>query len=325
MQNIGIAGSLIVDKINSISKYPSAGELIKINSVKSSVGGCVPNVSIDLKIIEPALNVKAFGKTGDDDGGKFVVSCLKSHGVDVGGIRTERGALTSFTEVMSVSGGERTFFTYAGADGRFGAEDIDFSYADGENKLDMLHIGYFLLLEKIDKGDGEKILKKAKQAGIKTSIDLVSDKAGDYSSVIPCLAFTDNLIINEIEAGNISGIAPENANLENIAKKIKSFGVKERVIIHKPDLSVCLSEKGYIAVPSYNLPDNFIKGSTGAGDAFCAGALFGILKEKNDKDVLEFASAAAAASLSAEDAVSGLKSEREIINLCKNFDRRKLC
>ena len=306
-KGIAVAGSILVDSINEISAYPQAGELTKIRGVQKAVGGCVPNVAIDLKRICPELTVKAVGKVGLDENGEYVKEVLSKNGVDIENISVGEEK-TSFTEVMSVSGGQRTFFTYPGASADFGVEDVPMSALN----VKMLHLGYFLLLDKIDNGDGEKLLKKAKEQGIKTSIDLVSENSERYSLVLPCLKYVDNLIINEVEAGALRGIEPKRENLVEIAEKLKTYGVSERVIIHTPEMGVCVSEKGIERVPAYALPDNFIVGTTGAGDAFCAGALFGIYQEKTDKEILEFASSAAVAALSHADATSGLRTEQEI-------------
>lgn len=317
---IAVAGSIIVDKLNQISAYPKEGELVQIKSTSLAVGGCVPNVAIDLKKISNEIPVYAIGTTGRDEEGNYVRKTLQENGVDTAyiGVNEEK---TSFTEVMSVSGGQRTFFNYAGASAKFGYEDIPFERLN----VKLLHLGYFLLLDRVDGGDGERILKRAQECGIKTSIDLVSENSDRYSLVLPCLKYTDNLIINEVEAGNLTGIEPKKENMLAICTKLKGLGVKERVIIHCPEYGVCLSEEGYTIVPSYELPNGFIKGTTGAGDAFCAGALNGIYYEVNDKNLLEFASACAVAALSAVDAVSGVKSKEEIIKSCKSFERKKLC
>lgn len=317
---IAIAGSILVDKINEISAYPNAGELTKIRSLKKAVGGCVPNVAIDLKRICPDLSVKAVGKIGDDEEGKFVASVLAENGVETDDIILGQDK-TSFTEVMSITGGQRTFFTYAGANADFGRDDVDL---DGLT-VKMLHLGYFLLLDKIDNGDGLEILKKAQEKGIKTSIDLVSENSDRYLLVLPCLQYTDNLIINEVEAGQLTGIEPKRENLREIAEKLKVYGVKERVVIHTPELGVCVSENGFTFVPSYALPDNFIQGTTGAGDAFCAGALHGIYKGWSDREILEFGSASAVMALSAADAVSGMRTEEKIKEFCKRFKRKEIC
>ena len=313
MAGIAVAGSILVDKINEISAYPSVGELTQIRSVKRAVGGCVPNVAIDLKTLSPETDIYAIGKVGADDEKAFLLQELSARNIDLSGIRVSREERTSFTEVMSIVGGQRTFFTYPGASADFGLSDINF-----ENfGADMLHLGYFLLLDKVDNGDGEKILEKAKSLGIKTSIDLVSENSERYKLVIPCLKYTDNVIINESEAGKIAGIEPTKENLKAIAEKIMSYGIGERVIIHMPAFAVCLSKNGdYTVIPSYALPEGFIKGTTGAGDAFCAGALLAIYLGKSDKEILEIASKAAVGALSEADAVSGMKSLSELSALC---------
>ena len=317
---IAVAGSILVDKINEISAYPNAGELTQIKSVQKSVGGCVPNVAIDLKRICPELTVQAVGKIGDDENGKYVTEVFQANGVEYGNVTLGKDA-TSFTEVMSITGGQRTFFTYAGASAEFGENDVPMSALN----VKMLHLGYFLLLDKVDNGDGLKILQKAKKNGVSTSIDLVSENSDRYALVLPCLPYVDNLIINEVEAGKLTGIEPSKENLVEIAKKLKEYGVVGKVIIHTPEVGVCVSENGVTFVPSYSLPSGFIQGTTGAGDAFCAGALIAIYQNKTDKEILEFASAAAVAALSSADATSGLRTEKEINELCNGLKRKEIC
>ncbi len=316
---VTVAGSIIVDRINEINAYPECGELTKITGFGRNVGGCVPNVSIDLKRIDAQTEVRAIGRIGDDADGKFAADTMSEAGVDVSSLVTDRDCATSFTEVMSVPGGQRTFFAYPGACDRFCFEDIDFeSFCGG-----LLHLGYFLLLDRIDHGDGLRILREAKKRGVYTSIDLVSENSDRYSLVKACLPYTDYLIINEYEAGRLTGIEPENSALGEIAKRLISMGVCKKVIIHKPELSVCLSSGVLTAVSSYDIDISMIKGTTGAGDAFCAGALTGIRRGWSDHGILEFASACAAAALRSPDATGGLASEDEIRKYCGRFVRKK--
>lgn len=315
---IAVAGSVLVDKINEIKAYPQSGELTQIVGLEKAVGGCVPNVALDLKKICPELNVKAIGKVGNDEDGAYVSNVLSQGGVDVSGFVVSEEDSTSFTEVMSVINGQRTFFTYPGTSADFGYNDIDFENLDSS----ILHLGYFLLLEKVDQGEGIQILQKAQEMGIKTSIDLVSENSDRYSLILSCLPYTNYLIINEIEAGKLTGMEPTDDNLEEIARKLKALGVSDKVVIHKPDFAVCLSNDGYTVVNSYSLPDGYIKGTTGAGDAFCAGTLIGIYKEWSDTEILEFASGCAVMALGKADATSGLLTEEEIKEYCKQFERK---
>ena len=312
---IAVAGTILVDRLNEIGAYPASGELTKILSVSRAVGGAVPNVGIDIKRIDPSIPVKAVGKIGKDSEGDFLVSTLVENGVDAS-LLARGEEPTSFTDVMSIVGGQRTFFTYPGACASFGFDGIDFDKLD----VKMLHLGYFLLLDRVDGGDGEKILARAKEMGIKTSIDLVSENSDRYHIVKSCLKYVDNVILNELEAGMIAGIEPKRENLEEIARAIKDMGVSERVIIHMPEIGVCLSDKGFFELPSWELPEGYIKGKTGAGDAFCAGALIGIYRGLDEMGILTLASKAATASLASPDSIGGMVSEAEIDEMLKGMN-----
>lgn len=314
-----VAGSILVDHIYDIAAYPHAGELTKILACRRAVGGCVPNVAVDLKKLSPALPVYAAGLVGEDDDGAFLRDMLATQGVDVQGVRSVMGR-TSFTDVMNVANGQRTFFTHAGVCADFGMDSIDLE----KTPAAMLHLGYFLLLDRVDAGDGMQILRKASDLGIKTSIDLVSENSDRYTCVLPALPYVDNLIINELEAGKLCGIEPTAENLRGICERLMEMGVRERVILHMPECGVCLSENGYRVSPSFEPPEGYIKGKTGAGDAFCAGTLLGISMGLSDAEILDLAGAAAVVSLSAPDATSGICTAEQALAFCRQMRRAKI-
>lgn len=319
-EGIAVVGTILVDKLYELRAFPQPGELAKIERVSLSVGGMVPNDAIDLKKIAPALPVLAVGKVGCDDEGAFAIQKMACEGVDVTHVRRAQGEKTSFTDVMSVIGGQRTFFTFPGASASFGYDDMPWDALSCR----MLHLGYFLLLDKVDGGDGLKILREAKSRGMKTSIDLVSENSDRYACVRPCLPYVDNLIVNEVEASRLCGMAYDGKNLGALAQTLLDLGVGERVILHTPKLAVCRTRDEYIEMPSADLIDGYIKGTTGAGDAFCSGALCGIYYEKSNLEILEYAQMAAEASLRTVDATSGLASLDELCRLSKQI-RKKEC
>ena len=315
MPKIAVAGSILVDRINEISAYPRAGELTQIRGCSRAPGGCVPNTACDIKILSPEIQVEALGKVGDDDDGRFLLSELGRHGVGVSGIGVSRASGTSFTDVMNVAGGERTFFCYSGACAEYGFDDIAF---DSLSAGDMFHLGYFLLLEKVDRGDGVRILQELRRRGVRTSIDLVTENSDRYRLVLPALEFVDNLIVNELEALKLSGL-PQGSEMRDVAAALKDMGVRERVVIHMPEQGVCLSEDGWSRVSSIPVQKSFIKGKTGAGDAFCAGALSGIFRGLSDKEILELGAIAAVGALSAPGATEGMRSEAELCKLVQSL------
>ena len=170
-KGIAFLGSLILDKVYTVSLYPQVGALTPIHAIEKSVGGLAANDAIDVKKLCPSVPCYTVGRVGNDADGEFVLDFIKSAGVDVSMVKKVEGEATAFTDVISIAGGQRTFFTYSGANSGFGYDDIPWDSLE----CDILHLGYFLLLDKIDAGDGEKILKEASRRGIKTSIDLVSE------------------------------------------------------------------------------------------------------------------------------------------------------
>jgi sugar/nucleoside kinase (ribokinase family) len=78
----------------------------------------------------------------------------------------------------------------------------------------------------------------------------------------------------------------------------------------------------FTAVGSYELPSGYIKGSVGAGDAFCAGTLYGLYSGWNAPEILKFANGAAACCLSRENSFDGMRPADEIRNL--NYPTRKV-
>ena len=148
-KGIAVAGTVLLDKINEISAYPASGELTQIKGIKYAAGGCVPNVACDIKRMRNSLDVSALGKIGKDGEGKFLIDFFKENGINTDGV-VLCDDLTSFTDVMSIVGGQRTFFTYPGASSSYGIDDIDFSRLEAK----ILHLGYFLLLGQI-KGVGK--------------------------------------------------------------------------------------------------------------------------------------------------------------------------
>ena len=297
MRKVVAAGSILVDKINEIGAYPKAGELTQIRALSRVPGGLVPNTGCDVHILDPRIPVAAFGAVGDDDDGRFAVAELQRRGLDTTGV-VVKSAPTSFTVVMSVPGGERTFFTYPGASAAWGYDDFPF---DQIGEGDLVLLGYFLLLEKVDAGDGLKILQELKRRGAETAIDLVSENSDRYQ------------LVRERIAG-IEG------DLKTVASKLLELGVQKRVVIHMPQKGVSLRKDGsWTEVPSVDIPKSFIKGKTGAGDAFCAGCLVGIFNGLPENEILDLGGIAAVGAMSAPGAVEGMRPILELKKLISSL------
>ena len=334
-KGITIAGNILTDVVKNINIYPKVGMLANISSVSRAVGGCAPNTSINLAKIDRSIPISVIGCVGQDEYAEYIISCIKAQDIDVKGIVSTPDAPTSFSDVMSLPSGERTFFYASGANTKFSPEQVDINKLDCE----LLHIGYISLLDRFDEKDEEygtvmvRFLHDVREKGILTSIDTVSDTSPEFAAkVIPALKYCDYVIINEIEVCSIWQTEPRNEdgslNLDNLREamqKTLDAGVHKKVVVHSKEAGFCLNKNGsFTVVPSLKIPPELIKGSVGAGDAFCAGTLYSIYHGLSDKESLEFASAAAACNLFSENSVDGMKDKEEIKKLMQSFTRRVL-
>ena len=336
MKKISLCGSVLLDEVKRIDKYPEKGMLVTILSQSRAVGGAVCNSGVDLKMLDPSLAVEAIGRVGNDEKGRFVLDYLASRGLLTDKIKVTEDSPTSFTDVMTVDDtGERTFFTMRGACSALSVSDVDLDALD----CDIFHLGYLLLLDGLDRENTEygteaaRLLSLVQAKGIKTSIDVVSEQSDRFERLVrPALRYCDYVVINEIEGGRVAGISPHNENgklsvsrLEEICRRMMEMGVREAVTVHCPKLSCSLDKNGEFAVlPSVALPRERIVGTVGAGDAFCAGMLYGFVTGKSAAESMRIASSAAVCNLTVSDSVGGARSLDETMQMEALYGREEL-
>ena len=328
---VAIAGNMILDTIKFIDEYPSMLELSAIVSLRRELGGAVCNVGRSLARLDPSIPIQAVGWVGEDEAGDYLLAEMRRFpSIDVSQVR--RGGVTSFSDVMTLrSTGERTFFTYKGADNRLMPEDFP------TENIALLHIGYALLLDRLDAPDERygtqmaRALAEAQARGTQTMLDVVSEAGNRYQTIVPhSLRHADYLCVNENEAGRIAGVALREGDrlcaerLSEACAILKRMGARRWVVIHMPELACGMDEGGqFFRVGTLQLPDGFIKSSVGAGDAFAAGILYAIYRGLSLEDALRMANAAAACSLGGEDSNCGVKLAKEAIQLYGQMEERK--
>ena len=330
-KGICCAGNMIVDITYPIETWPNQNELTHITEgIQTSTGGSVCNTITDLARLDPNLPLFASGFAGYDAEGEFILREMgKYPNVDLSMVR--RDGRTSFTAVMSNNQTkERTFFQHAGANAYYCEDHIDLDALD----VDIFHIGYILLLPALDAEDSEygtqmaRLLHNVQKKGIKTSIDVVSETGDRFAKLVtPALKYTNYCIINELEAQQTTGVVLRSADgtlhMENMLaalKKLKELGVSDWAVIHCPEVGCGIDEKGeYHAVPSLKLPAGWIKGTVGAGDAFCAGVLYAAEMGRSMPEALKMGACSAAASLSEVSASDGVKTAKEVLALYDSY------
>lgn len=328
-------GNWIIDQVKLIDVFPQREQLANIRSkVAYGTGGAPYNVLVDLAKMGATFPLQAAGLVGKDAFGDQILSDCKKHKIDTKHLKATGTADTSYTDVMTEqSGGKRTFFHYRGANALWRGEDLDFS----KTKAKIFHLGYLLLLDALDESDAKfgtkaaRLLAAAQEAGIKTSVDVVSEDSDRFAKVVsPALKFCDFCVLNEIEAGKTTGfkIRQADGKLDNVALRhaagaLLQLGVKDVVVIHFPEGAFARTRKGEdFWQASLKLADKHIAGTAGAGDAFCAGVLYGLHEGWELDECLKAAVAVAAASLADATCTGGMKPLNACLALAKKHGYR---
>jgi sugar/nucleoside kinase (ribokinase family) len=326
-------GNWIVDAVKIVDVWPQQDTLANILSTAKGSGGSPFNILVDLALLGAKFPLGGSGLVGDDDNGRWILDVCSRHGIDCAHIRNTAAAPTSFTDVMTVKDtGRRTFFHARGANALLDAPHFDFSTTTAR----IFHLGYLLLLDKLDTPSAThgtvaaEVLAKAQAAGLKTSVDCVSEDSDRFATIVlPALKHVDCCIMNEFEAGRCTGRRVrrndqiDRIQLRGAMQLLIDAGVRERVVVHYPEGGCALGRDGEWAEhTSVKLPPDYVKGAAGAGDAFAAGVLYGWHEGRPVAEQLRYGVCAAAANLSEETCTGGLKSLDECLQLGKRFGFR---
>lgn len=259
---LGIVCADIV--VRPIEALPDKGKLATVPHFEMHLGGLAGVTATVLSQL--GTEAGFIGCVGEDGFGDYVLCEMEAHGVDISRVRRTSEAGTSGTVVLVDGAGERTFLHHMGANCLVGEEDVDFDYA-GDARV--LHWGGPSVTRKLDGEPAGRVLKNARARGLVTSMDTCYDGQGKWFQLIKHALPHLDIVMSSIEEARCYTGKNEP---DEIADFYRSFGV-ETVLIK-------LGEQGVFAKNSkeeHQLPAHSVEvvDTTGAGDAACAGFLYG--------------------------------------------------
>lgn len=326
-------GNWIIDHVKIIDTWPAQDALANIVGGSDGSGGSPYNVLVDLAKLGVPLPLAGVGLVGEDADGRKILDDCARYTIDAEGIQRTSAAPTSFTDVMTVQGsGRRTFFHARGANALLSGGHFDFT----KSRARIFHLGYLLLLDGLDAPStthgtvAAEVLARAQEAGMKTSIDVVSEDSDRFPKIVlPALPYVDVCVMNEFEAGRVTGRKIrvgeilDYGELRLAMQALLDAGVKERVVVHYPEGGCALGKGGdWDEHGSVCLPADYIVGAAGAGDAFTAGTLLGWHEGLPVREWLRQGVCAAAANLSDETCTGGVGTLAECFGLGARYGFR---
>jgi sugar/nucleoside kinase (ribokinase family) len=289
-------GILVADHLSTpISHLPPAGQLVLAERLPLAVGGCAANAAVDLARV--GVNVAVVGCVGRDVFGEFIVRSLAAAGANTDSIELLPDADTSGTLIVNVAGEDRRFIHAIGANGRFEARHIPMERV---RQAKVLYVGGYMVMPALEAGRLADVFRQARAAGVKTVLDIVLPGPGDHwPQLSPVLAETDIFLPNTDEAAVITGLKDPREQ----ALRFRESGAGTVVITSGGEGTVLVNDR--VRLHSRAYPVTYV-GGTGAGDAFDAGFITGLLAGADERGCLEWGSALGAScvrSISATDSV----------------------
>jgi len=275
------AGILVSDLfVPPLAEIPRPGQLVAIEAPLYQSGGCAANTGIDLASL--GARVRVSGRVGADSLGQQIIDELATAGVDVSTITRSTTSVTSQTVVVSVAGDDRRFLHCVGANAEFTAADVE----AGSAGADILVIGGYLILPSLLPQELLPVIDAARSRGTTVLLDVAIPLGADgiADQVIPLLSHVDGFLPNQDEAQVITGSRDpiEQASI------LRDWGCPMVVITCGSGGAVFADGERLLEVEPLQI--DFVDGS-GAGDAFTAGIVMGMLGKWPIDDTLRYAAA----------------------------------
>lgn len=286
----------------------SRGPLKSIEFFERGWGGDVSNVIVAVSRLGHRSGIMC--RIGNDEFGECFLEMWKSEGVDTSHVIVESNAFTAvyFISIREDGGHEFTYYRANSAASHFSPEDLDLNYI---SEARILHVsGITQAISSSCREATFKAIEAARKSNVLVSYDPnIRLKLWSLNLAKAIVSYTigmvDFVLLTGDEAKLITGID----NARDAALKILKFGPK--VVVLKLGGEGCLiaTSSDVVRAPAYRVE---IIDTTGAGDAFDAAFIVGILENMPLQRIAHFANIAAALKCRGRGAVKPLPYRWEV-------------
>lgn len=306
-----VLGDAMVDMVVSVCELPKRGGDTEIRYCHKLPGGSAANVAVGLARL--GVRTAFLGKIGDDREGAFLLEEFRKELVDISGVSLAQGMPTGLVISLVDEVGERTMLSFRGAGTELRHDDIDVAKVlNGK----IIHVSGYCFLKEPQLSTSLTLLRVCKEKGVKVALD-----PGPQMSKIPLrvleevLQLTTIFLPNAQEALELTGrTMPEEA-----VRAILRLG-PELVCVKLGAIGCVIGDlRGCLRVPGFEVR---VVDTTGAGDAFDAGFLYGFLQSWRLEKIGTFANAVGALSVTQAGARTSLPRLDEVELFLKEMGLR---
>jgi sugar/nucleoside kinase (ribokinase family) len=212
------------------------------------------------------LRVAFAGKVGDDIFGRFMREQMIERDIDTSGVVVDPAIPTGLSVILS-RGDDRAILTHPGSIAALRYAEIDGLLLARARHL---HMGSYFMLDAL-RPDVPRLFAAAREQGLTISLDTNYDPSERWDGGLrEALRYVDVFMPNQTELLAITGIADLDAALEHMARQVPLVGVKLGAQGGAARLGDRIARAAALPVA--------VVDTTGAGDSFDAGLVYGYLK-----------------------------------------------
>ncbi len=286
-----------VDHLIVVPQYPEFDTKVRFTEYEKSAGGQTATAMVALQRL--GMTTAYAGRFGSDDDGRFGLLSLEYEGINLEYAETIEGADTQVAFIIiDERSGERTIIW---------DRDERLSYRQDEAPLELATQGRILHLDAHDPPACVAMARAARTTGAVVTADIDNI----YEGLPELLPLIDVLITSAEFPHRLTGIADERASL-----------IETKARYGCPIVGATLGARGaliyvegqFIESPAFEVPGG-CRDTTGAGDAFHAGFIYGLLRREDLETCLKLGNAVAALKCRSLGGRTGLPTADEVNDL----------
>lgn len=307
MKDVLAIGAALVDMVALIEKFPGIDEEVFVPKLELMGGGSAANFAI--ACARMGLKTGFIGKLGKDAFGNKLLEDFKLENVEINGITFSEEVPTGVCYAVVDKEGNRILYAFSGAANILQPDDLDEEYL---KSFQIIHLASLKNLDPLIKA--AELVQGEKPRVCLNPGALIVDQG--LKKVNPLLKLTDIFIGSQGEVKRLFQTEKLSVGIKNLLKRVEIA-----VITKGGEGSLIATEEGQNEIPAEQVQ---VVDTTGAGDAFSAGFIYGLLHYNFDPTKLEICgklgNKAAASCIQQVGARQGLLTKTEMKTMLKQLD-----
>ena len=308
MFKITVIGSLVMDLVIKLEKFPKEGDTLFGDEINYYLGGKGANQAYALTRL--GANTEMIGMVGNDNFGKAFIDTFKKAGTKVSNILVSDKVGTSLAVIQSNYKAENKIVVMHGANYEFSAKEL--KKVESVLKNSNLVITQLELRPEIE----EAIINLC--AKYKVPVQL--NPAPAYKLSKELLSKITYITPNDLELSILTGMKTDTLeNAKKAVKKLLSMGPKNVISTLGGNGAMIGDKKGIRHIPGFKVK---VVDTVGAGDAFNGGFAYAISKGHKIDDAVRFANAVGGLAVTKQGAFPSMPSLEQVNALIKSQSKK---